>query len=167
MCTPFTYDSTCHGKNRGRHVVHIAGVAKATAAAAANAKTKFRVRNTAAAAIEPPPSATQHNTPSKIIDNPRMFSTSTRNKSVHGEIGIPKINSCTRNNIPSPNTSAPRHITCFAIAPRAIPFPRNFSVTNATDTPAKNINSGAGSVPPICEYRKNSVFFASALSHES
>jgi len=96
-----------------------------------------------------------------------MFSTSTRNKSVHGEIGIPKINSCIRNSIPSPKISAPRDITCFAIAPRATPFPRSFSVTSATDTPAKNINSGAGNVPPICEYRKNSVFFASALSHES
>ena len=152
MCTPFTYDSTCHGKNRGRHVVHSAGVAIATAAAATNAKTRFRAR-TATAVAEPKPPTAQHSAPIKIIEIPRIFSTSTRNKSVHGEIGIPKINSCKRKKIPNPNTSAPRRITRFAIAPRVTPFARNFSVTSATEIPAKKINNGAGSVPPICEYR--------------
>ena len=163
MCTPFTYDSMAHGKNLGRQVVHSAGVKIATAAAAPTANTKLRVLLAAAA----PNPDNQHNIPSKIIEMPRMFSTSTRNRSVHGEIGIPSTNSCTRKSIPSPNTSVPRHITCFAMAPRSTPLPRSFSVTKATATPAKKINRGAGRVPPICEYRKPSDFFASTFSHES
>src|SRR5947208_14286612 len=85
MCTPFTYDSIAHGKNLGRQVVHSAGVKIATAAAAPTANTKLRVL----LAADAPNPDNQYNIPSTIIEMPRMFSTSTRNRSVHGEIGIP------------------------------------------------------------------------------
>ena len=39
-----------------------------------------------------------------------------------------------------PKTSTPRKIVCFAMVLRSIPFSRNFSVTNAKDTPAKKSN---------------------------
>ena len=151
------------GKNRGRQVVHSMGVAIATTAAAATAASKLLARNAAAV---PEPTAKQ-SAPIKIIAIPRMFSTSTRSKSVHGESGIPKINSCKRKRSPSPNTCTPRKITCLAIKPRWTPFARSFSVTSATETPAKKINSGAGSVPPNCDQANQADLRASALSHES
>src|SRR6476620_4205748 len=59
ICTPFRYDSTGHGKNRGRQVVQTAGVAIATTAAAAIAASKLHVRT----AIPSPAAAAQHTTP--------------------------------------------------------------------------------------------------------
>ncbi|OLB16625.1 MAG: hypothetical protein AUH16_12885 [Acidobacteria bacterium 13_2_20CM_57_7] len=97
-----------------------------------------------------------------------MFKTSTRSKSVHGDHGYPNANSCTRNSNPMPKISAPRRIVCLAIAFRAIPFSRNFSVTSANDTPARKINSGAGNVPPSRDHPiSDDDFLASGLIHES
>src|SRR6266550_2064251 len=54
------------------------------------------------------------------------------------------------------------------MALRSIPFSRNSSVTKANDTPAKKMNSGAGSVPPSFDHPVNDDdFFASGLIHES
>ena len=67
-----------------------------------------------------------------------------------------------------PKTSAPRKIVCFAMVLRSIPFSRNFSVTNANDTPAKKMKSGAGNVPPSLDHAVNDDdFLASGLIQES
>src|SRR5262245_8100790 len=47
MCTPLIYDSSGHGRNFGRQMVHKPGVANATAAAAAIPAARLRLRATA------------------------------------------------------------------------------------------------------------------------
>lgn len=67
-----------------------------------------------------------------------------------------------------PKISAPRRMVCFAMAPRSIPFSRKRSVISAKETPARKMNSGAGSVPPRRDQAINEEdFFASGLIHES
>src|SRR2546422_9889238 len=80
MWTPLMYDSMGHGRNFGRCVVQSGGGAIATITAAKNPPTKVRIL---AAATDPSPVA-PHSAPMSIMESPRMFSTSTRSKSVHG-----------------------------------------------------------------------------------
>ena len=47
------------------------------------------------------------------------------------------------------------------------PFLASLSVTRAKEIPARNRKSGAGNVPPSCEYMKNVVFRTSGDSHAS
>src|SRR6267143_1782113 len=97
------YDYSGHGNHRGRYVVHSHGVHSATKAAATSPAAIAFLRDFS----NVPEAVAQHSTPVDIIDNPEMFNTSTRSKSVHGELGYPKINSCPRNSSPSPKISAP------------------------------------------------------------
>src|SRR6267154_4665601 len=149
VCTPLMYDSIGQGRRRGRPLVHNQGVATAIRVAAAKLKAIAFVRdfsNTREAVA-------QVNSPISIIDSPKIFSTSTRNKSVHGALGYPKINSCPRNSRPNAKISAPRKIVVRAIALRATPFSRNRCVTIAEETPARKMNSGAGTVAAACDQR--------------
>ena len=83
MCTPLTYDSMGQGRNFGRQIVHRPGVAKATPAAAATAAARLLPRATAGGPLP----ANQHTAPINIIEMPRIFRTSTRKRSVHGDRG--------------------------------------------------------------------------------
>jgi hypothetical protein len=153
-----------HGRIFSRCVVQSGGVAIATITAATIPAIKVRIL---VAAASPAPVA-QHKTPISIMESPRIFSTSTRRRSVQGDHGYPSANSCKRNSNPSPKISAPRRIVCLAMALRSIPFSRNFSVTSANDTTAKKINSGAGKVPPSRDHAiSEDDLFASGLIHES
>ncbi len=129
-------------------MVHIQGVITATNAAATKPAAIDLLRDFS----DVPASVAQHSTPINIIDSPKMFSTSTRSKSVHGESGKPSTNSWTRNNSPNPKISAPRKIVVRAIALRATPFSRSRCVAIADEIPAKKIKSGAGSVPRSCDH---------------
>jgi len=144
-------------------VVQSGGVAIATTVAATKPAMSVRIL----AAVMSPFPVSQQSPPKSIMERPRMFSTSTRSKSVAGDHGYPSAYSCTRKSNPSPYTSAPRNIVCFAIAPRSIPFSRIFSVTSATEIPARKMKSGAGSVPPSRDQAIKAEFRASGLSQES
>src|SRR5258708_31705634 len=83
MWTPLMYDSMGHGRNFSRCVVQSGGVPIATITAAKSPATRVRIR----AAAKVPYPVTQHSTPMSIMESPRMFNTSTRSKSVHGDHG--------------------------------------------------------------------------------
>src|ERR1700676_691726 len=106
----------------------------------------------------------RQNSAMKIIDTPRMFSTSTFNKSVHGDLGYPSTNSCTRKRNPSPRISAPRKTAVLKISVRDLFFRRRPSVTNAKETPERNKNIGAGKVDNSCDQRYSSVLRASGFN---
>src|SRR6266576_1613108 len=79
LCTPLMYDSSGHGSQCGRHVVHSSGVSRAivkAVAAAAPAKT----RGDFPAAHKTTPQIA----PMSIMEMPIVFKISTRNRSLHG-----------------------------------------------------------------------------------
>ncbi len=118
-------------------------------------------------AIEKDPSTAQHITPMSIIDSPMVLSTSTRTRSLFGAHPQAITYSCTRNSSPYTKISAPRKIVVRAISADGTSFRHSFSVTSANEIPARNRNSGAGNVPPSCEYIKKRLCLACGLSQES
>src|SRR5205085_10030616 len=100
------------------------------------------------------------------MDRPKIFRTSTRNKSVHGDQRYPRANSCTRNKRPRAKISAPREMVFFAMRPRGWDLWRMRCVTKAMDIPARKMKSGAGKVAAICDQRYRPDFFAPGLSQE-
>ena len=71
------------GSERSRCVVQSHGVATAIAVAAINPQPIARVFDFSGVAD----AVSQHRTPTSIMERPKMFSTSTRNRSVHGALG--------------------------------------------------------------------------------
>src|SRR6266550_1221399 len=76
-------DQGNNGKNYGRCVVQSGGVAIGTITAATIPVNIVRIL----AAVTLPSPVAQHNTPISIMDSPRIFRTSTRSRSVHGDHG--------------------------------------------------------------------------------
>src|SRR5580704_14179268 len=154
ICTPFTYDSSHHGSHVGRAVVHSGGVANAIDSAAAIAAPTFQSRQRAAIAplCSPLQLTIQQTMAISTSVTAITFKMSTRSRSVHGAWKKLRTYSCKRNSSANKKISPPRRIELLAIAFAFIPFARIRSVVNASDTPARNKNSGAGSVPPSCEY---------------
>src|SRR5438874_716129 len=113
LCTPLIYDSSAHGSQCGRHVVHSSGVSKEivrATAAAAPAKTS-RGRRDFPAAHKTAPQLT----PMSIIEMPMVLRISTRNRSLHGAQPQEIRYSCARNSSPKLKISAPRRIVVRAI----------------------------------------------------
>src|ERR1700682_5864237 len=106
------YVSSGHGSQRARCVVHSHGVTITTTTATTSPAAIVLLRDFSTL----PEAVAQHSTLINIIDNPKMFSTSTRSKSVHGDFGYPKTNSCTRHSHPKPQTPAPRQIVVRVMA---------------------------------------------------
>src|SRR5207237_1396654 len=79
LCTPLMYDSSGHGSQCGRHVVHSSCVSKAIVraiAAAAPAKTNLERRESPAAHKSSPQLA-----PMNIMEMPMVLRISTQNRS--------------------------------------------------------------------------------------
>ncbi len=164
LWTPLMYDSIGQGSQRIRHVVQSSGVSNDMPAATT---TALKLKMSRGLFCLVTVNTIQHMTPISIMERPMVFSTSTRSRSLHGAQPQAMRNSWRRNKNPKPRISAPRRIVVRATWLAEAPFCSNLPVTSAKEIPAKNKNSGAGSVPPICDHMKNLVFRASGLSHAS
>src|SRR5438093_8530091 len=158
------YDSSGHGSQCGRHVVHSSGVSKAIVraiAAAAPDKTSLGRRESPAAHKSSPQLA-----PMSIMEMPMVLRISTRNRSLHGAQPQEIRYSCARNSSPKPKISAPRRMVVRAICEAARSFCRSLSTTSANEMPARNKNNGAGSVTPNCDHMKKVLLLAPYPSKE-
>src|SRR5581483_1702209 len=152
------------GSQCGAHVVQSSGVNNEIDRQMAVARVPIEAR---LSSFPLNASAIQQVNPSNIIDTPITFSTSTRNKSVHGAHPHAITYSCKRNKNPSARISAPREMVVLAISAGVVPFRSNLSITKAIEIPAKKRNKGAGKVPTICDHIKKVDFFTVLESHAS
>src|SRR6185437_14093925 len=117
------YDSRYHGIQCARQVVQSGGVINAIPIEADAARAMFIFR----LCTKP------QGIPTRTIEIPIIFNTSTRHRSVEGAHGCPKQYSCTRKTRPSAKISAPRRIIRLPMTLALAPLRRMRSVTNAEE----------------------------------